>query len=124
MKQNQTYETLGECVSAVEEHFGLKLRQWRPDVGSLRYFQLVSPTDRVLFEVTLGCHAGEWSLGGFGWVPEFEHEHEQCVVRNSERAYLSNSLGWTEFPDKATIFFERDKATMKLPLGGFWEARS
>ncbi len=35
--------------------------------------------------------------------------------------YWSNTLGWVEFKEDATLFTDEETQTLHLPAGGHWE---
>ena len=42
------------------------------------------------------------------------------IVQNQDQDYWSNTLGWVEYIDDATVFSEYESCVLSLPIGGYW----
>ncbi len=64
MKSSDVFPSRTALIEAIQNHFGLVLRQV---IGTSREFDLMSPSGKRLFTLTLGKYQDGWQIGGSAW---------------------------------------------------------
>ncbi len=68
--KEKVFKTLDEAVTTISIFYGLPVRFKRSSV-SCNYYDLVSPTGRILVELMLYLNKNrEWQIGGIGYTLE------------------------------------------------------